>query len=159
MHDTVHITTALPEDAEAILRLQHLAYQKEALKYNDFSIAPLCETLEELHSHFARFTFLKALHGEEIVGSVRAEMREQTCYIGRLMVHPEYRQHGIGSALMRAIEAHYAQATRFELFTGHQSDDNIRLYQRLGYKIYSTVAVTPALSMVYMEKITPIELL
>lgn len=155
MRDNVIITTALPGDAEAILRLQHLAYQKEALKYNDFSIAPLCETVADLRNHFMHLTFLKALCGEEIVGSVRAEMREQTCYIGRLMVHPEYQHHGIGSALMRAIEAHYAQAPRFELFTGYLSDDNIRLYQRLGYKIYSMVAVTPTLSMVYMEKLVP----
>lgn len=42
------ITAASPADAAAILALQKLAYQSEARLYNDFSIPPLLQTLEEL---------------------------------------------------------------------------------------------------------------
>ena len=38
---------------------------------------------------------------------------------------------------MKAIEACF-QPERFELFTGSKSDNNIHLYQKLGYTIYKT---------------------
>ena len=41
----MEITTAIIEDAAAILVLQRLAYQSEAAIYDDFTIPPLTETL------------------------------------------------------------------------------------------------------------------
>ena len=152
MPDEPLISIATPDDAEAIHLLQRLAYQQEARLYNDFTIAPLRETLQELRVNFARMTFLKAICDNKIVGSVRAEQRDDTCYIGRLIVNPAYQRCGIGAALMQAIESHHPTAPPLELFTGHRSEGNIRLYQRLGYAIYNTEVVTPELSLVYLEK-------
>ena len=36
--------------------------------------------------------------------------------------------------------------------TGHKSFANIRLYERLGYRVFRTDTVSPALSLVFMEK-------
>lgn len=43
-----------------------------------------------------------------------------TAYIGKLMVHPELRGRGYGSALLREIEKHFPK-TRCELFTSTRS--------------------------------------
>jgi GNAT superfamily N-acetyltransferase len=147
----LQIQPATLDDAEDILALQRCAYQQEARRYDDFTIAPLLETLEELRARFAHLVILKALCDGTIIGSVRAEESAGTCRIGRLIVHPDHQRRGIGTALMHAIEARFPNA-RFELFTGHLSDGNIRLYQHLGYTIYATEPVTPALSLVYLEK-------
>lgn len=148
----IEIQQARIEDAEAILALQRLAYQSEARLYNDNSLPPLRQTLDELRRELTNQTFLKAVEEGRIVGSVRAYQQGETCSIGRLMVHPEWQGRGIGKALMHAIEACFATATRFELFTGSKSEGNIRLYQRLGYEIFLSKTLSEQVTLVYMEK-------
>ena len=133
MRTEIVISESSTADAKAILELQKLAYRSEAELYRDFTIPPLTQSLEDLRASYASAVFLKACSGERIVGSVRAEMSGDTCRIGRLIVHPDFQRRGIGTRLMEQIEAKFAQADRYELFTGHKSFGNIRLYQRLGY--------------------------
>jgi ribosomal protein S18 acetylase RimI-like enzyme len=149
----VHIEQASPQDAEEILALQKLAYQSEARFYNDDMIPPLTQTLDEIKAEFADHRFLKAVLETHIIGSVRAKCLESTCSIGKLIVHPDYQGQGIGTALMQEIEKKCTNAERLELFTGHKSEGNIRLYQRLGYSIFKTKNVTETLSLVFMQKI------
>lgn len=137
---------------EAILALQKLAYQSEAAIYDDFSIPPLVESLDQLRGVFADHVVLKAVADGPIVGSVRAAAHAGTCHIGRLIVHPDWRRQGLGSQLVTAMERQFPQVERFELFTGHKSVGNIRLYEKLGYAIYKTVAVHERLQLVYLEK-------
>jgi hypothetical protein len=53
---------------------------------------------------------------------------------------------------MRAIEEDFAAADRYELFTGHLSENNLRLYRRLGYTGFREEVVSPQLRLVYLEK-------
>jgi hypothetical protein len=53
---------------------------------------------------------------------------------------------------MQEIETLCANAERLELFTGHKSEGNIRLYQQLGYNIFKTEQVKETLSLVFMQK-------
>jgi len=140
------------EDAENILVLQKLAYQSEALLYNDWSIPPLMQAIESLREESSSFVILKATVGERIVGSVRARVVGDTCAIGRLIVHPEFQGKGIGSRLLQAIEIACHPAERFELFTGSRSESNIRLYQRSGYRITKTQSLSPSVAITFLEK-------
>src|SRR5208283_5305475 len=105
-------------DAEAILRLQKLAYHSEAMIYDDFSIPPLTQTLENLQSEFGTKIILTATANGRIVGSVRAHQVKRTCYVERLIVHPDFQNRGVGTRLMKQIEQDFVSANRFELFTG-----------------------------------------
>lgn len=146
------IELATVADAAEILALQKLAYLSEAELYNDFAIPPLTQTLGEITAEFPRRVFLKAVEGGKIIGSVQGFQVGDTCHVGRLMVHPLRQGEGIGTRLMVAIEGVFADTGRFELFTGHRSVANVRLYERLGYRVFRTEVVTPALSLVFMEK-------
>ena len=148
----MNIEPATIDDAEAILELQKLAYQSEARLYDDRSIPPLTQTLDDLHAEFSRARFLKATLEGVIVGSVRATENEGVCSIGRLIVHPEHQGLGIGTRLMKAIEAMFPEAKKFELFTGSKSEGNIRLYSRLGYSISRTQQLSAKVLLVFMEK-------
>ena len=140
-------------DAAEILALQRLAYQSEAVIYGDWSIPPLTQTLEELKKEFEEMTFLKVCDSGRLIGSVRASIREGTCEIGRLIVHPEFQHKGVGTGLMSAIEAEFPSVARFELFTGSRSKGNIRLCERLGYRVFRTDRLSPQVELVFMEKV------
>jgi ribosomal protein S18 acetylase RimI-like enzyme len=120
-------------DAKEILALQRLAYQTEADIYGP-EIQPLRQTLEATIVEMRALLTLKALaRDSSIAGSVRAGMRDGVCHIGKLMVRPDMRRRGLATALMKAIEAEFPEASSYELFTGVRSEGNIRLYKRLGY--------------------------
>ena len=146
------IDRATVADAEEILSLQKLAYRSEAEIYDDFNIPPLLQTPEEIKKDFENQTFLKATLDRKIRGSVRAFIKEGTCYIGRLIVHPDFQNRGMGKELMQRIEEIFKEAQRFELFTGHRSEKNLHLYRKLGYEISKTVRANDRLNMVYLEK-------
>ena len=138
-------------DAAEILELQLIAFQSEAEIYNDYSIQPLIQTLEQVAAEYDSKIVLKAVVEGKIIGSVRAYEKGNTAYIGKLMVLPEYRNQGLGKLLLKAIEDSF-QGRRFELFTGFKSKKNIALYEKSGYRIFKTETITPDMSEVYMEK-------
>ena len=146
------IECAMPTDAAEILALQKLAYQSEAILYNDFTIPPLTQTLHELTVEFRHRQILQVVAVERIIGSVQGFQVGSTCHVGRLMVHPERQGKGIGSRLMAAVEQGFPDVERFELFTGHKSLTNIRLYERLGYRVFREETVHSGLALVFMEK-------
>lgn len=55
--------------------------------------------------------------------------------------------------MLSEIESALEQAERFELFTGHRSERNLYLYQKLGYRPYRNRRVTDALTIVHLEKL------
>jgi ribosomal protein S18 acetylase RimI-like enzyme len=131
----VEILDATISDATEILSLQKISYLTEAKIYDDYFIPPLTQTLAELEADFERKSILKAVQDGRIVGSVNGFTKDDRCFIGRLMVHPEYQSRGIGSMLMETIENRFADVCSWELFTGELSVRNIRLYERLGYSV------------------------
>ena len=145
------ITKSDKSDAAEILGLQRIAYQSEAEIYNDYSIQPLTQTLEQATIEFDGAVILKAVAEGKIIGSVRAYEKDNTAYIGKLMVMPEYQNQGLGKSLLSSIESEF-QGRRFELYTGFKSEKNIAVYKKSGYRVFKTERISPDLSFVYMEK-------
>ena len=146
------IEKARKGELKHILELQYLAYQSEARLFNDQNIPPLKQTIEDIVNEFEKGTVLKATdENGTIIGSVRACAENGSAYISKLMVHPHKQGCGIGTQLLSAIEKEYP-GCRYELYTSTKSIGNIRLYERLGYRIFKQVAVTDELQFVYLEK-------
>ena len=146
------ITLATLSDAGEILALQKLAYQSEAERYGDYSIPPLLQTLAEMEDDLRTQIVIKATLDGEIVASARAFEKDGTVFIGRVIVHPRLQGKGLGKRIMIDIEARFSTAQRFELFTGHLSHRNLGFYRGLGYRDFKTVALTPSIQFVYLEK-------
>ena len=148
----VAIARASIADMAAILALQKLAYHSEAAIYGDFTIPPLTQTLEEIAADFERRVFLRATLDGQIIGSVCGHIEGATCYLGRLIVHPLYQNQGLGTRLLREIEATFGEAERYELFTGTRSERNLHLYGKLGYRPCRRQQLSAAVELVFLEK-------
>ncbi|MEV7413613.1 GNAT family N-acetyltransferase [Streptomyces sp. NPDC089919] len=135
---SVTISAATAEDAEQIFRLQYLCFQSEAELYGNYRIGPLVQSLDSVKAELAADCVLVARLGDEVVGAVRGVTGEDgTARIGKLCVHPRMQGHGLGARLLRAVEEGLAGrggTARFQLFTGHRSEGNLRLYRRAGYE-------------------------
>jgi ribosomal protein S18 acetylase RimI-like enzyme len=153
---SVTISAASAQDAEQILKLQYLCYQNEAETYGDYTIEPLTQTLDDLRAELDRGHGLVARLGDEVVASVRGTVdASDTARIAKLIVHPRMQRHGLGGRLLDAIEVHFAgepAAKRFQLFTGHRSEGNLRLYRSRGYAPVSAEQISPRLRLVTLEK-------
>jgi ribosomal protein S18 acetylase RimI-like enzyme len=149
----LQILKATFEDLETILTLQKECYLAEAERHNEYNIPPLTQTLECIQEDFNQGTlFLKGMIEGQTVASVRGYSRNNTSFIGRLMVKKEFQNNKFGQALMKEIEACFTDSNRFELFTGFKSENNILLYQKLGYKEFKRQFITEKLTLVYLEK-------
>lgn len=147
---TIH--NAEIEDLNKIIQLQRLCYNENARRYNDFNIQPLRQTLAEITEEFRNQLFLKVEDSGEIIGSVRGYCTNDTCYIGKLIVHPDHQNRGLGTKLMCEIESRFGEADRYELFTGHEDRKNLYLYRKLGYTVFREDRVNDSLTMIFLEK-------
>ena len=119
----MQIVKAEYNDLTEILNLQYLAYQSEADLFGTRDIPPLKQTLDEVIEEYNQGIILKLIDENNlIIGSIRAKEKDGTVYIGKLMVHPDYRCKGYGSRMLNEIEAYFPE-TRYELFTSTRSID------------------------------------
>lgn len=151
----IRIKLAEKENLQAILELQHLAFQKEATEFNDNNIEPLQQTIDDLEEEFENFTFIKALdENGMIIGSTRGYVKESTSYIGKTFVHPNYQGHGIGSKLIAELEKENP-APRYEINASIRCPQNIKLYEQLSFKRFKETE-TESNGFVYLEKLNKI---
>lgn len=146
------VSIAQKADLRAILELQKICYLEEAMLYNDFSIPPLTQTLESIILDFEKEKFLKVECDGKIIGSVRGCLAFDTCKIGRLIVAKEFRNQGLGKKLMTHIEKQFKKVNRFELFTGHKSERNLSLYNKIGYSEFRRQKINEKLELIFLEK-------
>ena len=148
---TVEIAKAAGSDLPEILALQYLAFQETVARYNMTDIPPLKQTLDELIEESKTHVILKAVADSKIIGSVRGCLHPEYCYIGRLIVHPDYQNRGVGKRLMETIENEF-DADKYGLTTGHLDEKNIYLYKKLGYEIKEREKVGEDLYFIHMVK-------
>lgn len=141
-------------DLHSILKLQKIAYQSEALIYNDFKLPPLTQTLDEIFEESKQETIYKYEVEGNIVASVRCRVIENSVlYIGRLIVDPAFQNKGIATSMLKQIENLYSHTVKsYSLFTGHLSEKNLHLYKKLGYKEIKQEPLNDNCMLVYMEK-------
>ncbi len=149
----MEIRDAIFNDLPSILKLQKLCYRENAERYNDYQIPPMIQTINDLEDEFNYNVILKAEDQSKIIGSLRAYEKNGICYIGRVIVHPDYQNKGIGTKLMIEIERRFPNVSKYELFTGYKDEKNIYFYGKLGYKIFKEENLGYKIKLVFLEKI------
>ena len=149
----MEIARAEYNDLPSILELQKTCYKENAERYNDLTIQPLTQTLEELQKEHKEQSILKAVEGGVIVGSIRFFEKDGSCHIGKVIVHPAFQNKGIGKLLMAEAEKISSGAKKFVLFTGHRDEKNLYFYEKLGYKRVRVEETGGPVKFVHMEKV------
>ncbi|MGW4498281.1 GNAT family N-acetyltransferase [Micromonospora sp. NPDC004336] len=134
--DGLRLAAAQPDDLAELLVLQRCCWVQEALANDTLDLPPLRETLDELRESLSTWQVWCVRRHGRLVAAVRARVHEGAWLIGRLMVAPDQAGQGIGGWLLSHVEQQApGETTRYELFTGEGSTDNIKRYQRAGYAL------------------------
>ncbi|MET9629972.1 GNAT family N-acetyltransferase [Lentzea sp. NPDC006480] len=131
----VHIGPITAEHAGEVLTIQRAAYLEEARRYGAWDLPPLVETLDEITRHLKDGTpALGAFDGPRLIGSVRSRIEHDRMEIARLSVAPDIQGAGVGRRLLEGISTLAPAEVRVVwLFTGAQSDGNLRFYESAGF--------------------------
>jgi len=131
----LHVERASPADADAVLGSMRRAFAQYRGVLQPPSSA-LDEQLQDVQAAMARGGAFVAREGGSIVGSARYQLREGHAYAERVAVDPGARGRGVGTALMRAIEAAARAAGHAEVWVSVRASlpENLRFYETLGYR-------------------------
>ena len=136
-------------DAGELLTLQRACWLQEAIANDDIvGIPALHESLDDVVAWLETWTTYVVRVAGRLVGAARGRLEgppgEQAWDIGRIMVAPDLQGRGLGRVLLEHIQ-HVAppEATSYVLFTGSQSHDNLRMYQKAGFRLRPDLAAPP----------------
>ena len=149
----VKVLPATLADAGEIHTLQLASFLSEGQIYDDLTIPPLTETLATTVARMQRGTVLKAVAGTRIVGTVQLTVDGSVGHVERLCVAPDWQGRGLGGRLLQVAEKIApAEVTSYQLDTGAESDRNLELYRKAGYREAGRKQQTAKVELVLLTK-------
>ena len=146
------IVKATESDILELYRLQLLTFESEAEMIGCRLIPALMESEADYSGTFNQWhTYKMVDDAGKIIGGIRYQYDAGVVEVGRLMVHPDYRQQGLARKLLAFVDEQCSQDWRV-LYTCTKSWINIKLYTKMGYKAVREIQDDTGLSFVYMEK-------
>ena len=130
----VQVRPATAADIPAILAVTAAAYASYAGRFATPS-SVFTEGPDAIQHYLHNGGVIVAQVGDEIVGAVRYEPRENYIYLGRLAVLPAWQGKGIGRRLVEAVEEWTLLLGLDEVRLGVRTElpGNRDLYRHLGY--------------------------
>lgn len=129
-------------DAEAIKQITAEAFEKYCEMAGLDTIAALTETIEDIQKDIEEKIVLVAYIDNEVVGSVRVAIDEETkeAYLSRFGVSTRYQNLGIGKALMNMVDItmRHNKVKKICLHTASKVFSLVRFYYGRGFYIDST---------------------
>ncbi len=141
MNKYFEVRRAKPEDAEAIQAITIEAFEKYCEMAGLDDIEALNETIDDIKRDIDEKVVLAAFIDNEVVGSVRVEIRDDhTAYLSRFGVSTRYQNLGIGKALMNMVDItmRHNSVKCIMLNTASHVFSLVRFYYGRGFYIDST---------------------
>ncbi|MCM8711981.1 GNAT family N-acetyltransferase [Clostridium sp. SYSU_GA19001] len=138
----IEVRKARLEDIKDISNITKEAFQQYKKYVGGYgSLSALSETYEDIKKDIeTKEVFVAVLNGV-CVGSVRVEVfRDKTAYLSRFAVSPELQRHGVGNALLDAVDEAMKEAgvRKLSLHTAAKASPLIYCYYKHDFYIEST---------------------
>jgi predicted N-acetyltransferase YhbS len=146
------ISPAILEDAPTMLDLQRRAFAEEGRRSRSQDIPPLTELLDAIIEHIHQQTALIARDNGKIIGTIRGIVKGRVCTVRALAVDPANQGHGIGSALLKALERALPDVAQFDLTTNTVMEGNVPFYERHGYRVTGLTRYSELVTLAQMTK-------
>jgi GNAT superfamily N-acetyltransferase len=132
--DEVWLRPATEADIMAILAVTRAAYEPYTGRLQPSS-SVMRESGEGVRHYLERGGVIVAIAGDEVIGAVRYEPREDHVYLARLAVLPGWQGRGIGSRLVAAVEEWTLLLGLDEVRIGVRLEltENREMYRHLGF--------------------------
>jgi tRNA (guanine37-N1)-methyltransferase len=139
------VVPATLADAGELLTLQRACWMQETAANDSVAGIPaLQESLADVQEWVTSWTSYVVRVEGRLVGAVRGRLQGDAWDIGRVMVAPDLQGRGLGRVLLEHIErVAPPAATSYVLFTGHRSEDNLRMYRKAGYRVRRDLPAPP----------------
>lgn len=136
-----YVRRLTPDDAPEVTVLQRCCWVEEAVANDTLAIPALQESLEQVREWLAdQHTTGLWLDGR-LLGMVQTRRTDTDWHLSRLAIVPDLRGHGLGRWLLQMAEAAAdPDIRRLVLYTGANSQRNIKLYQSEGYALAPTTS-------------------
>jgi GNAT superfamily N-acetyltransferase len=148
------IRFATEADADAIAAVLFETFKEFEPQYTPGSFAGTTPGAAEILKRMSEGPMWVVLDGDEFVGTVTAQPRDQTLFIRGMAVLPQARGHDLGKVLLEhieswALERHF---TRLHLATTTFLSRAIKLYERFGFTDSGEREEWFGMLLIYMEK-------
>ncbi|MGV8984125.1 GNAT family N-acetyltransferase [Clostridium sp.] len=136
------VRKAILKDVEQIRLLARDSFMMYAENAGITSlVAPLNESYEEVKKEVQTKEVLVALYNEEIIGSLRIEIKaDNTAYLSRVGVSELYQNNDVGKILMNAVDEllEMMGIERLYIHTASKVFSLVKFYYKKGFYIEST---------------------
>ncbi|MEQ1683544.1 MAG: GNAT family N-acetyltransferase [Burkholderiaceae bacterium] len=147
---TIHRAQAF--DVEDMHGIQMRAFEEEGRRGDTRDIPPLQEQIAAIAEHVQTQIALIAREGASAVGCVRGVVEGRVCTVRALVVEPARHGQGVGTQLLKALEAELKDVDRVDLTTNTIMEDNVAFYERHGYHVVEYTAPRPGVRLAQMSK-------
>lgn len=123
------------EDCLEIYNIQIKAFQSLLDKYQDYDTNPGAENIDRTYERFKKpfIDYWIIQVGSEKIGVIRVRNFGKVCILNQIAILPTYQNRGYGQEAIRAVEAEYPEAIRWELDTILQEEKLCYIYEKMGY--------------------------
>jgi len=148
--DTLRFRPARRDDVDAIRTLVRAAYVKWVPLIGREPMPMRVDYAAAIAEH----DFDLLCDGDTIVGLIETEHRPDHLWIENVAVHPDRQGQGLGKKLLKWAEkrAEVAGTGELRLLTNEAFEANIKLYNKVGYRIDRTEPFHLGGTTVYMSK-------
>jgi len=134
-----------------IINLQKEAYSIEAKLTGFYQIPTLKDTCDTINS--SDEIFYGCYNNEDLIGIISYKIETNILDIHRLAVKPSYFRKGIGTILLKYVEANNQNSTKAVVSTGRNNFPAKKLYLKNGYEAVKDIQVSNDFYMTIFEKI------
>ncbi|WP_057913721.1 GNAT family N-acetyltransferase [Peribacillus muralis] len=143
--------TSLTE-VDMLLTIQKKAFAEDYKLYEDHDTTPVNETPEKLVENIENAIHYTILSNNNIIGAIDLRKKDNMILLDKLFIANEYQNKGLGTKIMKLIEAEFALIKVWRLYTPYLNKRNQYFYEKFGYEKIGEVQLSEKLLLFKYEK-------